>query len=71
VERRTIFAGWLLPAAFVLPQFLLTVFFFLWPAGQAIYGSLTRQDAFGIKTRFVGLDNFTDLFTDPLYVDSL
>jgi sn-glycerol 3-phosphate transport system permease protein len=71
VERRTVFAGWLLPAAFVLPQFLLTVFFFLWPAGQAIYGSLTRQDAFGIKTRFVGLDNFTDLFTDPLYVDSL
>jgi sn-glycerol 3-phosphate transport system permease protein len=71
MERRTIFAGWALPAAFVLPQLLLTVFFFLWPAGEAIYGSLTRQDAFGIRTRFVGLENFADLFADPLYVESL
>ncbi len=71
MERRTIFGGWALPAAFVLPQLLLTVFFFLWPAGQAIYGSLTRQDAFGLRTQFVGLENFSDLFTDPLYVESM
>ena len=70
MERRTIFGGWALPAAFVLPQLLLTIFFFLWPAGEAIYGSLTRQDAFGIKTQFVGFENFVDLFTDPLYVES-
>lgn len=71
MERRTIFGGWALPAAFVLPQLLLTIFFFLWPAGQAIYGSLTRQDAFGLKTQFIGLENFVDLFTDPLYVESM
>lgn len=71
MERRTIFGGWLLPAAFVLPQLLLTVFFFLWPAGEAIYGSLTRQDAFGLKTQFIGLENFVDLFEDPLYVESM
>jgi sn-glycerol 3-phosphate transport system permease protein len=71
MERRTIFKGWLLPVAFVLPQLLLTFFFFLWPAGQAIYASMTRQDAFGIRTRFVGAANFTDLFTDPLYRDSI
>lgn len=71
MERRTIFKGWLLPVAFVLPQLLLTIFFFLWPAGQAIYASMTRQDAFGIHTRFVGLANFTDLFADPLYRDSI
>ncbi len=71
MERRTIFGGWALPAAFVLPQLLLTVFFFLWPAGEAIYGSLTRQDAFGIRTQFVGIENFADLFADPLYVESL
>ena len=70
MERRTIFGGWALPAAFVLPQLLLTVFFFLWPAGQAIYGSLTRQDAFGLRTQFIGIENFTDLFSDPLYVES-
>jgi len=71
MERRTIFRGWLLPVAFVLPQLLLTFFFFLWPAGQAIYASMTRQDAFGIRTQFVGAENFTDLFSDPLYLDSI
>ncbi len=55
----------------MLPQLLLTVFFFLWPAGQAIYGSLTRQDAFGLRTQFIGMENFADLFADPLYVESM
>ena len=55
----------------VLPQLLLTVFFFLWPAGQAIWSSLTRTDAFGLRTEFVGLENFSDLFSDPLYIDTI
>ena len=71
MERRTIFPGWKLPAALVLPQLALTVVFFLWPAGQAIWSSLTQADPFGIRTQFVGLDNFTDLFADPLYLDSI
>jgi sn-glycerol 3-phosphate transport system permease protein len=33
MERRTIFEGWFLPLVLVLPQLLLTVFCFLWPAG--------------------------------------
>lgn len=70
MERRTIFAGWVLPVCLVAPQVLLTVFFFLWPAAQAMWFSLVRQDAFGIRTEFVGLENFTDLFSDPLYLDS-
>ena len=71
MERRTVFAGRLLPALLVAPQLLLTVFFFLWPAGQAIFYSLQRQDAFGLRTEFSGLDNFTDLFADPLYLQSI
>lgn len=71
MERRTIFGGRWLPAALVLPQLLLTVFFFLWPAGQAIFYSLERQDAFGLRTVFAGAENFTDLFTDPLYLQSV
>jgi sn-glycerol 3-phosphate transport system permease protein len=71
MERRTIFSGWLLPVALVLPQLALTVVFFLWPAGQAIWSSATRADPFGIRTEFVGLDNLTDLFADPLYVDTV
>jgi sn-glycerol 3-phosphate transport system permease protein len=71
MERRTIFPGWRLPAALVLPQLALTGVFFLWPAGQAVWSSLTQADPFGIHTRFVGLENFSDLFSDPLYLDSI
>ena len=69
--RRTIFPGWLLPVSLVLPQLLLTIVFFFLPAGEAIWGSLTREDPFGLSSVFVGWDNFTDLFSDPLYVQSI
>ena len=69
--RRTIFPGWLLPVGLVLPQLLLTIVFFFLPAGVAIWSSLIRSDPFGLSSVFVGWDNFTDLFTDPLYVDSI
>ena len=71
MERRTIFPHRLLPVLLVLPQLLLTVFFFLWPAGQAIWSSATRTDPFGISEQFVGLENFSELFADPLYVESI
>jgi sn-glycerol 3-phosphate transport system permease protein len=71
LDRRTIFNGRLLPLALVLPQFLVTVLFFYWPAGEAIWDSMTTQDPFGQGSVFVGLDNFTDLFSDPLYLDTI
>src|SRR5215472_15186734 len=71
MERRTVFDGWFLPLLLVLPQLALTGFFFLWPAGEAIWSSLTRQDPFGLAFAFVGLDNFADLFADPLYIDAI
>ncbi|KAB1072311.1 ABC transporter permease subunit [Methylobacterium planeticum] len=71
MERRTLFPGRLLPALLILPQLLLTFVFFLWPAAQAIWSSAMREDAFGTSTEFVGLDNFADLFADPLYLASI
>ena len=71
MERRTVFGGWLLPMLLVLPQLTLTGFFFYWPAGQAVWSSLTTQDAFGAGEGFVGLDNFSELLSDPLYLDSV
>lgn len=71
MERRTLFPGWILPLLLVLPQLLLTAVFFLWPAGQAIWSSLTREDSFGISTQFVGEENFAALFSDPLYVATI
>ena len=71
MERRTVFPGRVLPLLLVAPQLLLTAVFFLWPAGQAVWSSTIRQDAFGLRSVFVGVENFTDLFTDPLYRDSI
>jgi sn-glycerol 3-phosphate transport system permease protein len=71
VDRRTTFDGWLLPALLVLPQLLLTIFFFLWPAAEALWSSLTTTDPFGQGWVFVGLDNFTDLFSDTLYLQTI
>ncbi len=71
MDRRTVFNGRLLPAVLLLPQLILTFFFFYWPAGNAVWSSLLSQDAFGQGWVFVGIDNFVDLFTDPLYLESV
>ena len=71
MDRRTIFNGRLLPYLLLAPQLLLTIFFFYWPAGDAAWSSLLAEDAFGQGSIFVGLDNFHDLLTDPLYLQSV
>ncbi|MBU6497828.1 MAG: ABC transporter permease subunit [Rhodospirillales bacterium] len=71
MERRTIFPGWTLPALLLLPQLVISFIFFYWPAAQAIWSSLTREDPFGLSAQFVGLENFADLFADPLYVATI
>src|SRR6266581_8706734 len=70
MERRVIFAGWVCPAVLLTPQLAVTIVFFFWPAGQAVLQSLRGGDAFGLATRFVGVDNFTTLFADPDYLAS-
>ncbi|GAA0827239.1 MULTISPECIES: sn-glycerol-3-phosphate ABC transporter permease UgpA [Marinomonas] len=60
-----------LPYLLVLPQLVITAIFFLWPAGQAVLQAFYREDAFGLSQQFVGLENFVDLFQDPLYYKSM
>ncbi len=71
MDRRTVFNGRLLPVVLLLPQLLLTFFFFYLPAAEAMWSSLITQDAFGQGSVFVGLNNFVDLFTDPLYLNAI
>ena len=71
MDRRTTFDGWVLPGLLVLPQLLLTMFFFLWPAAEALWSSLTVTDPFGQGSVFVGFANFADLFRDPLYLQTI
>jgi sn-glycerol 3-phosphate transport system permease protein len=70
VEKRVVFRSTWLPYALVAPQIVITVLFFFWPAAQAIWYSFQLQDAFGLKTEFVGLRNFAELFHDSHYLDS-
>ncbi len=69
--KRTIFRNKLLPYGLLFPQLAVTAIFFIWPAAQAFIQSFQREDAFGLKTTFVGLKNYTDLFVDPDYINSL
>jgi len=66
--KRVHFAPSVLPYLLVLPQILITLVFFIWPASQALYQSLLIQDAFGLSTEFVWFENFQNLFADDLYL---
>ena len=70
MEKRVVFRSAWLPYALVAPQIAVTVIFFFWPAFQAAWYSLQLQDAFGLSTRFVGLENFEALFADSHYLAS-
>ncbi|MFN2644238.1 MAG: sn-glycerol-3-phosphate ABC transporter permease UgpA [Burkholderiales bacterium] len=70
MEKRVVFRSAWLPYALVAPQIAVTVIFFFWPAVQAAWYSLQLQDAFGLTTRFVGLQNFEALFADSHYLAS-
>ncbi len=70
VEKRVLFRSWWLPWALVAPQLAIVCVFFFWPAGQALFQSVLREDAFGTSSEFVGLENFKTLFADETYLAS-
>jgi sn-glycerol 3-phosphate transport system permease protein len=70
MEKRSRFGTGALPYLLVGPQLAITFVFFLSPAGVALWQSTQSQDAFGTSSEFVGLANFKQLFTDPLYLAS-
>jgi sn-glycerol 3-phosphate transport system permease protein len=71
LRKKVIFRGTALPYLLLLPQLVITGIFFFWPAGQAIYGSFLREDAFGLSRQFVGLENFADILRDPNYLGAM
>jgi sn-glycerol 3-phosphate transport system permease protein len=70
MEKRVVFRSAWLPYALVAPQLAITLVFFFWPAGQAVWFSFLQQDAFGQSSEFVGLQNFEQLFGDEHYLKS-
>ena len=70
MEKRVVFRSAWLPYALLAPQIAITIVFFFLPAAQAIWFSFLVQDPFGLKTEFVWLQNFKELFSDSHYLDS-
>ncbi|MCG8361307.1 MAG: sn-glycerol-3-phosphate ABC transporter permease UgpA [Kiloniellales bacterium] len=71
MEKRVLFKDPVLPYLLLAPQIVITLVFFIWPAIQALKQSFLLEDAFGLSSEFVWLDNFTALFADRLYLESL
>ena len=71
MHKRVTFQGVVLPFLLLAPQLAVTVVFFIWPASQALYQSVLREDAFGLSTEFVGLANFVAIYRDAGYLGSL
>jgi len=71
MRKRVIFKNQALPYLLLAPQIAITAVFFFWPAGQAVWQSLLREDAFGLNVEFVGLENFADVLSDPFYLNAV
>jgi sn-glycerol 3-phosphate transport system permease protein len=71
MRKRVIFRGKGLPYLLLAPQIAVTLVFFFWPAGQALYQSVLRQDPFGLRAEFVGLENFAEVLADPSYLGAV
>jgi sn-glycerol 3-phosphate transport system permease protein len=68
---KAVFPNKWLPYLLLAPQVAITLVFFYWPASQALYQSLLRQDPFGLRTRFVGLANFEAVLSGPAYLNAI
>ncbi|MBK1695720.1 sn-glycerol-3-phosphate ABC transporter permease UgpA [Rhodovibrio salinarum] len=69
--KRVHFKHPVLPYLLVAPQLAVTLVFFIWPAGQALWQSMLVEDAFGLSTEFVWFENYLALLSDPQYLNSI
>ncbi len=70
MEKRVVFGHKVLPYLLLAPQVAITLIFFFWPAGQALWQSMRLEDVFGLSSQFVGLANFRELFGNDDYLNS-
>ncbi|EHK57978.1 sn-glycerol-3-phosphate ABC transporter permease UgpA [Allomesorhizobium alhagi] len=71
MSPRVVFPNKILPYLLLAPQLAITLVFFYWPASQALYQSMLREDPFGLKSQFVWFDNFARVLADPNYLNSV
>src|SRR6266436_9512939 len=71
MEKSAFFNSKLLPYLLLVPQFVITFVVFCWPASQALWQSFLREDAFGLSSEFIGLENYKALFAQPEYYKAM
>ena len=69
--KRSTFKSSYLPYLLILPQIIITLTFFYWPAIQGLIQSFLLSDPFGQSSKFVWFYNYIEIFTDPLYLKSI
>lgn len=71
MDKSAYFNSKLLPYLLLVPQLAITLIFFYWPASQAVWTSFLREDAFGLNSEFIGLENYQALFAQPEYYTAI
>ena len=69
--KRTVFPNRVLPYVLVLPQVLVTIVFFFWPAWKSLQLSVYKSSPFGGRDVFVGFENFQALLLSAEYYTSV
>ena len=63
---------WLFIAICVLPAFLLTVYFIIWPTVQVLWLSFTNVTSLGFSSaKFIGLENYEYMIGDRHFIRAL
>ncbi len=71
MQKQTVFHSRLLPFLLLIPQVVVVLVFFYWPAAQAVWQSFLLQDAFGLSTTFVAFENYVELLSEPDYFNTI
>ena len=71
MQKQSVFHTRWLPIALILPQLAIVLIFFYWPAAQAVRQSFLLQDAFGLSTTFVWVENYRELLSQPDYFEAI
>lgn len=59
------------PYSFIMPSLIIFSLFLFYPFFKTLYLSLYKTDKMGQPKLFVGLENYTDLFSSPSFYNSL
>src|SRR2546429_6443671 len=71
MEKSAFFNSKVLPYLLLVAQLIITFVFFDWPASQAVWQSFLREDAFGLSSEFIGLENYQALLAEPQYYKAM